>query len=424
MAEQENKIFKDEPLQQTANIKPDAADASLYEALRISFVILKVIMVLLGVVFLSSGFRTVEPDERAIVLRFGTIRGVGEGRLLGPGLHWVFPYPVDEIVKIPVAKKSDISTEAFWYYQTEEEKLPEGQKKSSYASPALEPLKDGYCITRSEGGSDSAGSDYNIVHSKWKLIYQIEDPERFFRNVYVENTRPGESYFDVVIKSIKPLLDNAIESAVVSAMVNYTIDDVIISQDRIPAHVRKLLQEKLNRMESGITVVSVQLTDIIWPRQVDEAFLSSISASQESQKMVSEAKGYAENTLNEAGGPAARELLSALKNTNVDEATKELLWKELAGAAQEKIAQARAYRTEVVEAAKANAEYLQKILPEYHKHPKLVVQKIYQDAVEAVFNNVDEKIIIQPTEGAKAKEIRLLLNRDPKIKPKTTGIAK
>ncbi len=30
--------------------------------------------------------------------------------------------------------------------------------------------------------------------------------------------------------------------------------------------------------------------------------------------------------------------------------------------------------------------------------------------------NVDEKIIIQPTSNAKSKEVRVLLNRDPKIK--------
>jgi len=29
----------------------------------------------------------------------------------------------------------------------------------------------------------------------------------------------------------------------------------------------------------------------------------------------------------------------------------------------------------------------------------------------------DEKIIIQPTKGVKGKEMRILLNRDPTIKP-------
>ncbi len=95
------------------------------------------------------------------------------------------------------------------------------------------------------------------------------------------------------------------------------------------------------------------------------------------------------------------------------------MWAELAGEAQEKIADARAYRTQVVEIAKANAEYLQRILPEYRKRPELVIQKIYQDAIEYILNNTDEKMIIQPTEGTKGREIRVLLNRDPAIKPKS-----
>jgi len=302
--------------------------------------------------------------------------------------------------------------------------LPEGPKKSRRRVPdALNPIREGYCITRSEKQSQniagSAGSDYHLVHSKWQLIYQIDDPERFFKNVYVEDVKPGEVYFDVIEKSITPLLKDLVEKAVVTTMVNYTIDEARSSDERIARDVKKLLRAKLNKIESGIAVVSVQLTDIIWPRQVDAAFQASITASQESQKAISEAKGYAENTLNETAGPIAEELLAVLAGKTTGEQEKELLWSQLAGAAQEKIAQARAYRTKVVEVAKANAEYLQKLLPEYRKRPKLVIQKIYQDAIEYVLDNADEKIIIQPTKGTKGREIRILLNRDPTIKPKS-----
>jgi len=402
----------------------DAAGKSLSEALRISFIILKIIMIVLVIVFLASGFRTVGSDEQALVLRFGKIRGVGENRLLGPGPHWVFPYPIDKIVKIPVAKKVNLPINSFWYFQRQSDLLPESPKKSRRRVPdALNPIKEGYCITRSEKQSQniagSTGSDYHLVHSKWQLIYQIDDPERFFKNVYVEDVKPGEVYFDVIEKSITPLLKDLVEEAVVTTMVNYTIDEARSSDERIARDVKKLLREKLNKIESGIAVVSVQLTDIIWPRQVDAAFQASITASQESQKAISEAKGYAENTLNETAGPLAEELLAVLAGKTTGEQEKELLWTQLAGAAQGKIAQARAYRTKVVEVAKANAEYLQKLLPEYRKRPKLVIQKIYQDAIEYVLDNADEKMIIQPTEGTKGREIRILLNRDPTIKPKS-----
>lgn len=426
MAEQSlknNENFQPQSATLSSRDRLDAAGKALSEALRTSFFILKIIMVVLLIVFLASGLEAVGPDEQALVLRFGKIRGVGEQRLLGPGPHWVFPYPIEEIIKIPTAKKINLPINSFWYYQEPKELLPEGPIPITRIPQKLDPLKDGYCIIRSEEQAQtsfySTGSDYNIIHCKWQLTYKIDDPERFFKNVYTEDVKPGQQFPDVIAKSVTPLFERLFESAVVAAMVNYTIDEAISSQDRIPKHVRKLLQEKLDKIESGIAVVSVQLTDITWPRQVDSAFWASIRASQESQKAVSEAKGYAENTLSEAAGPVAAELLKAFEDETISQQEKELLWTQLAGTAQEKIAQARAYRTKVVESARANAEYLQKLLPEYRKHPDLVIQEIYQDTIEFVLNNADEKMIIQPTQGAKGREIRVLLNRDPTIKPKS-----
>src|SRR6266496_6181216 len=76
----------------------DAGSQALSEALRSSFVIVKFIMILLLLVFLASGFFTVGPQERAILLRLGKPVGQGEKALLLPGLHWSLPYPIDEYV--------------------------------------------------------------------------------------------------------------------------------------------------------------------------------------------------------------------------------------------------------------------------------------------------------------------------------------
>ena len=369
----------------------DAAGKSLSEALGISFIILKVIMAVLILAFLASGFKTVGSDEQALVLRFGKIRGVGENRVLKQGPYWIFPYPVDTMVKIPVEKKVDLLTRSFWYDQTQEDMLSEPSIKKTRFLPELDPVNDGYCITRSEeqdetiSGSD--GSDYNIVHCKWQLTYQIDDPERFFTNIYVEDVKPGDIYFDVITESITPLLQNLFEDAIVTATVKYTINDVMYDKVAgLTDDVTELLQEKLDTIESGIKVVRVQLTDKTWPQQVDVAFQASHSASQESEQTISKARTYADNTVIEASGLA-----------------------------QEKIAEAQAYRTKVVASARANADYLRQLLPEYRKHPELVVQEIYQDAIERIFTNVDEKFVIP-----KGAEWRILLNRDPSLKPKAS----
>ena len=400
----------------------DAAGRSLSEALQISFIILKVIMIVLIVAFLASGIKTVGSNEQALVLRFGKIRGEGEKRLLGPGLHWILPYPIDEIVKIPVETQVNLPIDSFWYFQTKEEILS-GQARPIRPDQALNPLRDGYCITRGESQDEAikglAGSDYNIVHSKWQLTYQIDDPERFFINTYTEDVKPGDVYFNVITKSIEPLLKNIFENAVVTALVDYTIDEAISSQDRIPKHVKRLVQEKLDKIESGVKVVSIQLTNSDCPRQVKHEFEASTRASQQRDKEISKARTYAANTLNEAAGPVAEKLFASLHDESIDEQTRELLWSQLAGTAREKIADARTYRTEVVERARANADYLESILPGYRQRPKLVLQKIYLDAMEKILgDNPDEKFVVQTAEGTKGTQIRVLLNRDPTLKKK------
>jgi len=435
--EQNNEESKNLPL--SAPVEPagdelDAASKSLSEALGISFIILKVIMIVLIVAFLASGFETVGSEEQALVLRFGKIRGVGEKRLLGPGPHWILPYPIDEILKIPVKTQVNLPIDSFWYFQEQSEMLS-GQQRPVPPNQPLEPLRDGYCITRgekrivtasangpgSQGGvnTGSDGSDYNIVHTKWQLTYQIDDPERFFRNIHVEDFKPGDIYFEVITKSITPLLKDMFDDSVVTAMVSYTIDEAISSRDRMPIHVKRLLQEKLDIIESGIKVVSVQLTRSESPRQVKDAFEASTMASQRSETAITNARTYAENTLNKAGGPLAFALLRGKKSVSeLSEQEEELLWSQLAGTAREKIAEARSYRARVVETAKANADYLERLLPEYRQRPELVIHKIYLDAIEQILINANEKFVIQTAEGTKGTQIRVLLSRDPSLKPK------
>lgn len=413
---------KKEEIQQS-DTEQDLAGKSLSEALRISFAILKVIMIVLAVLFLLSGFQTVDSGEKALVLRFGKIRGAGADRVLDSGLHWIFPYPIDEMIKIPVSRKVNLDVDSFWYYQSPEEKLGDSPEDTERVRPTLNPVYDGYCLTSAADKSnleqDLNRMDYNIVHSKWQITYRINNPERFFKNCYVDmdDIPAGKGYADVIAENINPFLRTIVEDAVVSAMVHYTIDEALFEQvSLMTERVRRQVQRKLDKTESGIEVSSIQLTDKTWPRQVDNAFQASIQASQRRQTMVNEAQSYRDNTLNEAAGPVASRLYEAIKSDDFPQDQKEELWNRAAGQTREVLSDARTYRTKIVEEAKADVEYLEEILPEYRKRPKLVLQEIYQNAVSEVLDNAKEKMIVQPSDAAKSKELRVLINRDPAIK--------
>ncbi len=367
----------------------NAASKSLSDAFRISFVILKVIMGVLVVLFLFSGFETVDYGETALVLRFGKIRSKGGVLKSRSRPYWIMPAPIEEIIKIPVGKSIDLAIDSFWYRLSPQE-LATG--KAGRPRKTLNPIYEGYSLTRSVSRTgEIGGNDYNIVHSKWQVVFQIDNAKWFFRNVYVEAAEPGEVYFDVVKRSVEPLFKNLIEDAVVTALVNYTVDDITSERmGTVTEHVKRLIQERLNELQSGIKVESVNLLDSKWPRQVNDAFEALHKFSQMKDAMISEARSYAQNKLIEA-----------------------------AAQADERIAEARANRTKLVETARANAEYLRQILPEYRKRPKLIIEEIYLAALENIFANVDEQFVVESTD-----KLRLLLNRDPEIKHESEQVDK
>ena len=391
----------------------DLAGEFLARALKHSFIVLKIIMVIMVVLFITSGIFKVEPDENAIVLRFGKIQEFRQSETgeyvsaLGPGLHWNWPEPITEIIKIPVAKKQTVAIDSFWYFETAAQKL--GTVPLGRPGATLDSKRDGYCLTRGEGIAGQTGADYGIVHGKWQLTYHIKDIEKFYRSIYYETPGPGQDFLDVASKSVDPLLKAIASDAIVRTMAKYTIDQAIVSEESIKNNITRLIAQKLKRIDSGIVVDEFSAGRITWPRQVDAAFDDPALAREKKGKDITDAESYADKILSEAGGARAGEILDALKQPDLSEQDSRRYLSQLSGTSRGIIAKAYADRTTVVEAAKANADYFKKLLPEYRQRPKLVVQRIYWDAVEEVFDNAMEMIIVQSS----ADEVRVLIKPDP-----------
>jgi membrane protease subunit HflK len=399
---------------QTTFEPQDAAGQSLTTALRTSFRILKIIMLILIVLFLASGIFKVQQDEQALVLIFGKVQGLGDTRVLKPGLRFTWPEPFSEIVRMPVKKVQTLNVDSFWYYETDQEKL--GQKNPPPAT--LDPVKDGYCLTRNDSLVGMEGMDYNIVHSRWSITYSIDRPELFFENIYYRQPKPGEDFLDAAAETVNPMLESFVSNAIVGTMVEYNIDDAVTSKTDISEDVKRQLQKKLDSIGSGIQIDAVRADRIVWPRQVNDAFEASIQASQQGKTAITDAHAFKEKMLTDTAGPDAENLLEKLKQSGLTQLQKEELVARMKGQVQGLIAGARAYKMTVVEEAKANADYLQKLLPEYKKRPELVLQRLYQDAMEQIMAAAEEKIMLQPGASAGPKEIRVQINRDPKAQKK------
>jgi len=406
----------------------DPASQALAEALRISFIVLKILMVGIIVLFIWSGAYKVEQNERAIVLRFGKVKGAGGSAIKEPGWKWKWPSPIDEVIKIPDPQaEQTLAIDAFWYYQDPREK---SGGRALPAQPQLQFGKDGYLMTASGGANKSASPtlgyrppgqetentepamDYNIVHTRWRLRYIISDPIVFLEQLWDgTGLLEGKEGWLAVDK----FLTNIVSDAAIAVGANRDIDWIVWGNpDRFKEDVKTLSQQHLKKLNVGLEIAALDLVDKIPPRQVIDAFDAASQAYSERSKLETEAESR------------RKEITSAA------EAEAEIM-----------VAQAKGYREKVVQAAKADAEYLTKVLQKindtvqekvpddtadverkrkavYDELLALTVDQLYQEMLREVIDKADEVFVLSATEGATV-EWRPVLSRDATLKKRTGG---
>jgi membrane protease subunit HflK len=339
----------------------DAGSQALAEALRSSFAIVKIVMVLLVLLFLASGFFTVGPQERAILLRFGKPVGEGEAALLLPGLHWSFPYPIDESIKISISGLQQITSTVGWYALTPEQVLTGAEPPPN---PTLNPITDGYVLT----------GDANIIHTRATLTCRIKDPIQYvFSFVNASNA-----------------VQNALDNALLFAAARFQVDDVLTRdiagfQDA----VRRRVTQLADLQNLGIVIEQCAVQSIP-PRQLKDAFKLVTDAEQKRQTGLNQARS-SENQLTNKASADAESLINL----------------------------AQSARTNLVSDIAAQARRFEEILPEYQRHPALFVEQRLTETLGRVLTNVQDKIFLAEGADGKPRELRLLLNREVQKKTET-----
>lgn len=356
----EHHYHHEEPKAPVPLMPDDTGSRALSDALRSSFLIVKVLMVLLVVLFFASGFFTVGPQERAVILRFGKPVGEGDAALLGPGAHWSWPAPIDEVVRIPFSQVQEAKSSMGWYATTPEQ---EATRTEPEPRPTLNPAIDSYLLT----------GDANIIHGRATLRYQITDPQRYifgFTNAAM-------------------VVTNLLDEAIYFAAALFNVDDVLTrNQIAFRERIERRIDEEAARMRLGITVEQVTLTSVIPPRQVAEKFRAALEASVRTERGISEARSYANETLSKAQGEAAARL----------------------GVAQSE-------RNRLVEAVAAESKRFTDVLPQYRANPELFKQLWQAEVVQRVLTNAEERLFVPSRADGSKRTVWLPLSRAP-LKPK------
>lgn len=343
----------------------DAGSQALSEALRSSFGIIKVVMGILICVFVGSGIFTVGPQEQAIIIRLGRPVGEGKGALLGPGLHWSLPYPIDEYVKVPITAIQTVRSTVGWFATTPAQEAA-GMDMQLPPTTPLNPLVDGSALT----------ADTNIIHTRATLTYHISDPVGYVFN------------FVNASNAVQTALDNALlESAS-----HFRVDDVLYRDVAgFKEAVKRRVSELVDAQQLGVVVEECSVESRP-PRQLTGAFAGVLDAEVRRGKVLQEAHSYENQVLSRASADAQSRI-------NAAESERALLLSDI----------------------RSQADRFNELLPKFNANPQLFVQQRLTETLGRVLTNVQDKIFLTESVDGKEKELRLLLNREPPKKTEETG---
>jgi membrane protease subunit HflK len=335
----------------------DSTTMALADALSSSFKIIQGLMVGLFVIFLGSGFFTVEPNEVAVKLRFGRPVGTGEERVLQQGLHWSPPSPIGEVVKIPIGETRSVIATNCWYAVTPEMEIS-GQLP--YATSSLRPGVDGYALT----------ADGNIIHARADAKYLISDPVAF--------------EFDFL--DVEDLLRNALNNALLFASAQTTADDALY-RDRagFKDRVRLRFLGNVQKAKLGITLQSLDVQTFP-PMFVKEAFEQVTQTEQSVSQMRNEAEGDASETLRRAQGQAQALINQGISRSNL-----------------------------ITSRVIADAKVFEQLKPHYEANPSFFRSRLLIERMGRILTQAHDTWLLPMAGEGRTQELRLQLNREPTL---------
>ncbi|MFZ2587617.1 MAG: FtsH protease activity modulator HflK, partial [Alphaproteobacteria bacterium] len=213
-------------------------------------------------IWLASGLYIVKPEQEGVVLRFGAYARTTES-----GLHYHLPWPFETVVK-PNVTQENITELGF--------RSPQSGYDGNY-----DVLGESLMLT----------GDENIVDLDFTVRWKVADAKDYlFRVLNVEDT-----------------VASVAESVMREVVGRHPIDDALAENKlEIQQQAKKHLQAVLDYYKAGVLVTGVDLQQVNPPAEVVESFRDVQAARADAEKVINEAKGYANRIVPQARGQAAQ----------------------------------------------------------------------------------------------------------------------
>jgi modulator of FtsH protease HflK len=212
---------------------------------------------------------TVQPEERAVIKRFGSVSGIAE-----PGLHFKLPFGIDTVQVVATER---VLKQEFGF------RTEDSDNRSQFAG--------GY-----PDESLMLTGDLNIIQVEWVVQYRISDPVKYLYGM----RNPDKTLRDLSESVMRRIVGNRIGS-----------DVLTVGRIEISNAARDEIQDAMMRYDNGIQIITVQLQDVVPPLRVQPAFNEVNEARQELERMVNEATRQANEAIPRAEGTAKRTVSEA-----------------------------------------------------------------------------------------------------------------
>lgn len=212
-----------------------------------------ILLGLLALLWLATGFYTVQPDEDAVILTFGKLTSTRTDA----GLGYALPYPVQEAIKVNVEEiqKVDIGTS--------------------------DNLQQGAMLT----------GDENIVNIHFTIFWRVIDAGKYkFAVVDPEAT-------------VAKVAESAMREIIGRTPIQRALTE---GRAEIEGSTRELMQKMLDDYQSGVAVTSVQLLSVDPPTPVVDAFNDVQRARTDRERLRNEAETYRNDIVPRARGQAQK----------------------------------------------------------------------------------------------------------------------
>ena len=283
-------------------------------------------LVLFGAItlYLLSCIVVVAPNEQAIVERFGkAVNDSNEVRLIGPGITFKLPWPIEIAYKYPTKRILEIGIGYVEDKEEEENPQPKLWGRAHYK-------EEYYLLVASESSSiesDSQTVPVSLVIAAVPVQYRIRDLYSFLYNYGKIKERDGTIVYEAeeMLKSIcYQELTRFAASAKIELDVETNQEQSILGRGRAEAArtLTERIQKAADQQKLGVEIVFLGLEGVHPPVEVAADYQKVISAIQQRQTKILEAQKYQIETLGTLVGSEkqANELYNlALKYEGADD---------------------------------------------------------------------------------------------------------